>query len=226
MRSLLETTENTRDLGGFLRKNGEKTRTFQLLRSDEPSHPSEADFHFLLSRGITTVIDLREKAAVNRQENPFANCTGFSWRHCPIQEGSGIPACVEAVPESYLQIAESCGAAEAFREMGAAPGGVLFHCSAGKDRTGTLSAIMLTLAEVPEETIVQDYLLTGVCIRGRQELLFQRFPELDRNIVIPQPRHIRGFLKLWREKYGTAENYLQAIGLTNDQIEKLRRKLC
>ncbi len=133
---------------------------------------------------------------------------------------------MEAVPESYLQIAESCGAAEAFREMGAAPGGVLFHCSAGKDRTGTLSAIMLTLAEVPEETIVQDYLLTGVCIRGRQELLFQRFPELDRNIVITQPRHIRGFLKLWREKYGTAENYLQAIGLTNDQIEKLRRKLC
>ena len=226
MKSLLETTENTRDLGGYTRRNGERTRCFQLLRSDVPAYPSEADFRFLLSHGITTVIDLREETAVNRQENPFANHPGFSWHHCPIQEGSGIPESVEAVPGSYLQIAESVGAAAAFKRIGEAPGGVLFHCSAGKDRTGTLSAILLTLAQVPEGTIVQDYLLTGDCIGGRLELVRQRFPELDMGIITPQPRHILGFLKLWREKYGTAESYLQAIGMTNEEIEQLRRKLC
>lgn len=226
MKSLLETTENTRDLGGYARENGEKTRCFQLLRSDKPDHPSETDFRFLLSHGITTVIDLREEAAVNRQENPFANHPGFSWHHCPIQEGSGIPESVEAVPGSYLQIAESAGAAEAFKRMAEASNGVLFHCSAGKDRTGTLSAILLMLAQVPEETIVEDYLLTGECIQWRLKLVHQQFPELDMNIVTPQPRHILDFLKLWREKYGTAENYLQAIGLTNEQIEKIRCKLC
>ena len=133
---------------------------------------------------------------------------------------------MEAVPGSYLQIAESPGAAEAFRVMGAAPGGVLFHCSAGKDRTGTLSAILLTLADVPEEQIVQDYLLSRECLRDRQALLHQRFPELDMNIVIPSERHIKGFLQLWKEKYTTAENYLHSIGLTDLEIEHIRRKLC
>lgn len=226
MKSLLDTTQNTRDLGGYLRINGEKTRPFRFLRSDKPEHPSQSDFQFLLSHGITTVIDLREESAVNRLENPFANHPGFFWHHCPIQEGSGIPESVEAVPGSYLQIAESPGAAEAFRVMASAPDGVLFHCSAGKDRTGTLSAILLMLAQVPEETIVSDYLMTGECIRERLDLVHQRFPELDMNIVTPSERHIAGFLRLWKEKYSTAEHYLQSIGLTDGQIEKLRRKLC
>ena len=226
MKSLLDTTQNTRDLGGYLRINGEKTRPFRFLRSDKPEHPSQPDFQFLLSHGITTVIDLREESAVNRLENPFANHPGFFWHHCPIQEGSGIPESVEAVPGSYLQIAESSGAAEAFRVMASAPDGVLFHCSAGKDRTGTLAAILLMLAQVPEETIVSDYLMTGECIRERLELVHQRFPELDMNIVTPSERHIAGFLRLWKDKYSTAEHYLQSIGMTDGQIEKLRRKLC
>ena len=226
MKSLLDTTQNTRDLGGYLRINGEKTRPFRFLRSDKPEHPSQSDFQFLLSHGITTVIDLREESAVNRLENPFANHPGFFWHHCPIQEGSGIPESVEAVPGSYLQIAESSGAAEAFRVMASAPDGVLFHCSAGKDRTGTLSAILLMLAQVPEETIVSDYLMTGECIRERLDLVHQRFPELDMDIVTPSERHIAGFLRLWKEKYSTAEHYLQSIGMTDGQIEKLRQKLC
>ena len=226
MKSLLETTQNTRDLGGYLRINGEKTRPFRFLRSDKPAHPSQSDFQFLLSHGITTVIDLREESAVNRLENPFANHPGFVWHHCPIQEGSGIPESVEAVPGSYLQIAESPGAAEAFRVMASAPDGVLFHCSAGKDRTGTLAAILLTLVQVPEETVVSDYLITGECIRERLDLVHQRFPELDMDIVTPLPGHIRGFLDLWKSKYKTAENYLHTIGLTDGQMDNLRKKLC
>ena len=77
-----------------------------------------------------------------------------------------------------------------------------------------------------EEEIVRDYLLSRECLRSRLALVRQRFPELDMNIVIPSERHIMGFLRLWEEKYHTAEHYLQAIGLTNSQIEKLRRKLC
>ena len=226
MKSLLETTQNTRDLGGYLRINGEKTRPFRFLRSDKPAHPSQSDFQFLLSHGITTVIDLREESAVNRLENPFANHPGFVWHHCPIQEGSGIPESVEAVPGSYLQIAESPGAAEAFRVMASAPDGVLFHCSAGKDRTGTLAAILLTMVQVPEETVVSDYLITGECIRERLDLVHQRFPELDMDIVTPLPGHIRGFLDLWKSKYRTAENYLHTIGLTDGQMDNLRKKLC
>ena len=110
--------------------------------------------------------------------------------------------------------------------MADAPGGVLFHCSAGKDRTGTLSAILLALAEVSEEEIVRDYLLSRECLQNRLALVHQRFPELDMNIVTPSERHIKGFLRLWREKYAAAEDYLRSIGLTDAQIENLRRKLC
>ena len=139
--SLLETTENTRDLGGHTAPDGRVTRYHVLLRSDVPREPSSRDVTYLREHGIDTIIDLRESSATERDGSFFAERDGFHCCPCPIPEGSGIPASPAAVPESYMGIVESPGTASALAAMADAPGGVLFHCTAGKDRTGVLSAV-------------------------------------------------------------------------------------
>lgn len=224
MQSILETTENTRDLGGYSGKSG-ITRNWMFLRSDAPKQLTEGDTALLLSHNITTIIDLREPGKVNLAENPFVSRKQFDWHHCPISEGSSIPQSVEAVPESYLAISESNGMAEAFHCIAAAPAGVLFHCTAGKDRTGVLSCILLQLAEVPEELVLLDYALTGEYLVNRLRSIREKFPELDPDIYHPHPSHLAAFLERWKEKYGNAENYLQSIGLSSDEIRMIRFKL-
>ena len=183
--SLLETTENTRDLGGHTAPDGRVTRYHVLLRSDVPREPSSRDVTYLREHGIDTIIDLRESSATERDGSFFAERDGFHCCPCPIPEGSGIPASPAAVPESYMGIVESPGTASALAAMADAPGGVLFHCTAGKDRTGVISAVVLLLCGVPREEIVADYVLSAQCLRGRLGEVHRRFPQLDMAIVTP-----------------------------------------
>ncbi len=223
--SLLETTENTRDLGGHTAPDGRVTRYHVLLRSDVPREPSSRDVTYLREHGIDTIIDLRESSATERDGSFFAERDWFHCCPCPIPEGGGIPASPAAVPESYMDIAESPGAASALAAMADAPRGVLFHCTAGKDRTGVISAVVLLLCGVPREEIVADYVLSAQCLRGRLGEVHRRFPQLDMAIVTPCEWYMQQFLSLFLARYGGAEEYLRSRGMSGGQISRLRGKL-
>ena len=224
MKSLLETTCNTRDLGGYACENG-VTKRLSVLRSDSQKAPSEKDFRFLFENGITTIIDLRDAAAVKKEKSGFDGAAGFRYHNCPIEEGSGVPISFSAVPHSYMDIAESAVMPEVFSIIANAPGGVMFNCSAGKDRTGVLSALLLMLAGVSDEDIIYDYLLTKECNRERLERFHKLFPEVDMNIVTPCEGHIVTFLALFRAKYGGVREYLRSIGINAEDAEKIKEKL-
>ena len=223
--SLLEGTENTRDLGGHPTLYGGRTRSLYLLRSDVPKNLSERDIAFLLNAGVTDIVDLRESASLGREQSTPEVTRGFTVRHCPIPEGAGIPESPAAVPRSYMVIAESAGMAEALHAIAGAERGVLFHCTAGKDRTGVVSAVLLSLVGVPEEEIIADYVLTAECIKERLRNMHERFPQIDMTVVTPCEDYLRGFLALWKAKYGCAENYLHSLGLTEEEVQRLREKL-
>lgn len=224
-KSLLETTDNTRDLGGYLRTNGEQTKRLRLIRSCVPKYASKADAAFLRDNGIDTIIDLREDKSVEAGACSLSGMPGFRYIRCPITEGSGIPESPEMVPVSFLQIAESKGAADALHAIASAPAGVLFHCSAGKDRSGVLAAILLLLADVPEETVIADYMLTKEYAKGRLAMVRERFPDIDPRVFTPSEPHMRSFLALFFAKYGTVQEYLRRIGLQEAEIRHIREKL-
>ena len=112
-----------------------------------------------------------------------------------------------------------------YRSIAQAPRGVLFHCSAGKDRTGVVSAILLLLADVRDRDIIENYMMTKECNVKRFARARQNHPDLDINIIIPREEFILRFLQLFREKYGNAENYMRSIGVLPDEIERIRGKL-
>ncbi|MCR5033186.1 MAG: tyrosine-protein phosphatase [Lachnospiraceae bacterium] len=225
-KSLLETTRNTRELGGY-RVEGKSvyTQKNRILRSDAPLHPSVKDVEYLKKKEITTIIDLRCAEDLARAPHGLALAEGFSYHNCPIVEGSGIPESVAAVPASYLAIAESTGAAQAFHTIASSTTGILINCSAGKDRTGVVSALLLWLCGVRRSDIVYDYMRTKEYNRERFALIHERYPDIDMNIVIPRESYMEDFMQLLEEKYGTVEQYFATAGISETEQQKIREKL-
>ncbi len=225
-RSLLETTLNTRDLGcNKSTVSGERLKPWRVLRSDSQCYPSENDVVLLKKHHICTIIDMRGEADVQKKPSGFAGREGFAYRNIPIHEGSGIPENTDAVSGSYMDIAQSKNAAKVFKAIASAPGGVMINCTAGKDRTGVVSAVLLGICGVSEAEIVADYMLTKTYNQKRFELIHQNFPDVDMNIVIPSERYMEGFLHLLKAKYGSFRQYLLDIGVTSDEIDEIKEKL-
>lgn len=225
-RVLLKTTLNTRELGGY-RIQGEKsyTRFNALIRSDIQRCPSEEDLDFLRRNNITTIIDMRGRQDVMMAPSGFAGLEEFEYHNIPIDEGSGVPESVEAVPGSYVAIATAKNMPEVFRLIAASKTGVMFNCTAGKDRTGVVSALILWLCGVSREDILFDYMLTKECNRERFVLIHENYPEIDMNIVIPNEGYMCKFLDLIEQQYGNVEGYFTAIGITEKAQRAIRNKL-
>lgn len=224
-KSLLETTMNTRELGGYLTAFGNVTLCSRLLRSDEPLCPDSRDIAYLLKERITTIIDLRGKQEMEKRPNPFADMPGFFYRNIPIEEGGAIPESTAAVPGSYLAIAGAANSRQVYQCIAHAPEGVLFHCAAGKDRTGVVSAVLLLLVGVCEEDIIENYMLTKEYNQKRFLRARQSFPNIDINIIIPHEEYMRKFLHMFRAAYGDARQYLENIGLPESEVRLIVHKL-
>lgn len=224
--SLLETTQNTRDLGGHKAKEGGLTKYGMLIRSDVQNYPNERDFEYLKEHGITTIIDMRGQKDVERKPSGFADAEGFDYFNFQVDEGSGVPKSRELVPVSYLNIAQAEAMSNIFKCMANAKSGVMFNCTAGKDRTGVVSAILLMHAGVSDEEITRNYVLTKEYGKERLELVHKNFPELDMSIITPCEWFMEEFLRLFREKFGDTQSYFESLGLSETEIQKLYEKLC
>ena len=238
----LEGAHNVRDLGGYETVDGRRTRWKTFLRSDGMHRLTSRDREQLLRYGVRTVIDLRRTEEVRSQPNVFAdsdsvaylrrNLTGDDWTSNALDS---IPDLDQAqrMARNYVRSLDTRQAS--YREVLAAlasPGALpaIFHCTAGKDRTGRIAALLLANAGVDEETIVEDYALSA---RYR----FQAYladpsnqPDVPRDVktwreyqgIVSPPQTMRLVLKHLNDRYGGVPGYLRAIGLTDDQIESLR----
>ena len=159
-KSLLETTYNTRDLGGHRTADGRITLFDRIYRSDRQENPSSNDIDTLISKSINTIIDLRTDWEIEQKPSGFAGLEGFDYHNYSVLEGSGIPDAVEAVPGSYIDIACEKNMKAVFETIAGSEGGVMYNCAAGKDRTGVVTAILLMLCGVPDDEIIADYMVT------------------------------------------------------------------
>ena len=223
--SLLKTTRNTRDLGGHPAAGNRVTVPDRIWRSDRQENPDPEDIALLRSKGITTIIDMRTEEDNLTKPSFFRSLEGFTFLNYPIIEGDTIPESVEAVPGSYINIACSENMPRILKAIADADTGVMYNCAAGKDRTGVVTAILLMLCGVSDEEITADYMLTKECNRERFELLRQRRPDVDMNIVIPRESYIRDFMDLFRERFGSVDGYFACIGLSEETKQKLLARL-
>ncbi|MFE3787013.1 tyrosine-protein phosphatase [Streptomyces goshikiensis] len=163
-----ERLHNFRDLGGYRTADGRTVAWGALYRADSLGKLSGADWERFLALDIRTVIDLRypwEIEAKGRipQAHRFTYAN-LSIEHRPYDQAEIDPAVDpwRYLADRFAEVTED-GAAEirqTIELIATGPGPAVFHCTSGKDRTGIIAALVLTLLEVPREEIVADFALT------------------------------------------------------------------
>jgi len=223
--SLLSSTTNTRDLGGFPISAGRWTQRNRIWRSDAPVVFCETDEQRLKEQNITTVIDLRTDSEAERRPCAYAGRSGFAYQHFPVTAGSVPPDTLEEVPFTYLQIAQQHEAAEAIHAVASSDTGVLFCCTAGKDRTGVIAALLLSACGVDRQLIIEDYAVSRYYNRDRLERYLAEHPETDRRIVLANETSMDRFLALAASHFGGIHRYFEQSGLSPADLVLIRRKL-
>lgn len=217
---------NLRDLGGYPAGDGGTTVWERLLRGDVPTGFSEEDIDWLLERDITTVVDLRHDDETEYRPDELKFIPGFTYHHCNLAGGGLLPNSEADVAAGYFRMLdEKNGVAEALRAIAGAPGGVLFHCTAGKDRTGCIAALLLSLAGVSRADILADYQVSETYLASLLHRMRERAPELAAFLGRSKSEYMEGCLNLLTEKYGSVPEYLRSAGLTEAELERLRNKL-
>ena len=217
---------NLRDLGGYPVTGGGETAWERMLRGDNPEHLTEEDIQWLLERDITTVVDLRSEAEVGHKPDQLSGVQGFSYLNCPLLEPDRMPNLENDVGAGYFRVLEGRRRmVKALRAVAAAPGGVLFHCTAGKDRTGLMAALLLGLAGAERADLLADYQVSETYLADAIRQIRERVPDLSAFAGASRAEYLSGCLDLLEEKYGSIPGYLRAIGLTEEELAALRGKL-
>lgn len=171
----LESVKNARDLGDWTLDDGSKIPYGRVFRSGKLSSATAADVAKLRSLGIRTSIDLRSKAeALISGKDPGAE-QGFSGT-------TSAPMVGVASADGYKDIVnnQKSSIATAFRALADSSSyPVIIHCTAGKDRTGVVSALLLELLGVPRKQIVEEYLLSATTGSVSADWLEAALSEVD-----------------------------------------------
>ncbi len=233
----LEGAYNIRDIGGYPTTAGTTTRWRTFLRADSLHNLTPAGQQALVDYGVRTIIDLRFAQECSAAPNVFAAADNVRYINLSLFEGSAPNALGRQLPDlesiyRYI-LDERQAAVKAILELMADDAfPVLIHCTAGKDRTGLITALLLGLAGVDHATIAEDYALTAqygaelltqlhdqAAAAGRDMVTYARFLEA-------KPAAMHNTLAYLEEKYVSVPAYLAQIGLTATQIAQLRQQLC
>ncbi|MFG2146201.1 tyrosine-protein phosphatase [Streptomyces sp. NPDC048696] len=232
-----ERLHNFRDLGGYCASDGRTVRWGRLYRSDSLAKLQGADWDRFLALGIRTVIDLRYPWEIEAKGR-VPDADGFTYlnlsvEHRPYDQAEIDPALDpwRFLADRYAEVALD-GAEElrqALEAIASESGPQVFHCASGKDRTGLLAALVLSLLGVDEDTIAADFALTELAT----DRLIADWRAANPGRALNWPGYgrapeevIRLFLADLTDTYGSVRDYaVKHIGVDDALIERLRARL-
>jgi len=238
--------DNFRDLGGYPTLHGSSTRWGRVFRSDRLDGLSADDQAMIESLGISTVFDLRSNAEAAAAPDQLPGTV--TRVHLPMssdvaQHRSLLARIIDGtlpkfdnddMAAGYLNMLEGFG--DYFTEVidtVAAGQRILFHCTAGKDRTGVMAMVLLGLAGVPEPYLLDDYEISqryrrpGSDSRFQEQIRAAGFDPEDFATMWLSPRVVMrqtldGLRQRWRDHAG----YLDSIGVSDETVNAARSSLC
>ncbi|MDA1128425.1 MAG: tyrosine-protein phosphatase [Chloroflexi bacterium] len=233
----LEGCVNFRDLGGYSAAGGRTVRWRRLFRSDSPNSLTEADVQTVTGDlGVLSVIDLRSSSGVADDGRGLLALSGIGYHQFPLLERRGFlpptsgAEVEERLTDMYQWILFNAGAlmAQAFTTLAQQLNQpALFHCSAGKDRTGVLGATILEVLGVGREDIVNDFLMTNDVIDGILARLHKMpgFEDSTREGIMAPRAAIEKYLDAAQSEFGGSEAYLRQHGVQQQTIDSFRESM-
>lgn len=250
---------NARDLGGIRCKSG-RIKEKVLLRSGHLHSATAQDVQLLKQLGLQRVIDLRNDAetlrnpdieieGVTTERISVLNPTfGISFETLngqqvaqQMRDGADKLASEGTSPEQYMQLLykkfateEFC--AERFGKFLCAladrpvSGATLWHCTAGKDRCGVATALLLHCLGADRDEIMQDYLLSNTHLYDRTESILNKIApylsdkqlQIAERMITVDESYLQTFWKTAEERFGSADNFVSRCGVTEERKERLR----
>jgi len=252
---------NLRDVGGIPTTDGHEIAAGQLLRSDNLQSLTDADIEALLRLGLTDVVDLRSDYEAEMEgpgplvEHPEVAIHQLSlfreWREGvgedkpddrpEVLPGEALPW-VDLEPSveldnpvashylSYL-VDRPDSVLAALRTIAEARGATLVHCAAGKDRTGTIVALALTVAGADREAVIADYAASSERMQAIVDRLMASTTYADNlrdrplSSHLTYPETMRVLFEHLDAEYGGVDALLARLGWTEDDTRRLRAKL-
>ena len=228
---------NARDLGGLSTKNGGSTRHGVFVRTANLSELDNNGAQAIYDHGVRTIIDLRCAEELRMTPSNIPAHVPFAVHHLPFlgasmgewqirqvddSDGRGYNDMLDKFQPEVQTIMQTIA--------DVTQGGVLFHCYAGKDRTGLTAMLLLSLAEVPDEVIAHDYELSHTGLDRMREKHLAHEKDINKHEQIMHeyrcsPHYMHSALNHLRTKFGGTANYLQAIGLSYTAIDQMRQRL-
>ncbi|GMK37820.1 protein-tyrosine-phosphatase [Paenibacillus sp. CCS19] len=238
---------NFRDLGGYQTTDGKTVKWGKLFRGEELGHLTSSDLTYVHNMGLKSIVDYRTDAEVNALADPVIPGA----QYIRTDEGNaGSAADLNAMIASGLLKDEASAVAMMVgfnKQMVDAPKfyiqlmellndpnniGLVQHCTAGKDRTGLGSAIILLTLGVDEKTVMEDYLASNVyrAEANKKAVEAVRQQVKDENVVAAisalmgvQKEFLQAAIDEMKAKYGSIDNFIeQGLGITKEERAKLK----
>jgi protein-tyrosine phosphatase len=224
----LDGTRNVRDVGGYPTAGGRRTRWRTLLRSDELTRLPVATRDALEGLGLRQVIDLRWPEELVVSPNTFAGLASGPVRYTSIPLLADDPTPHAGLAGMYQHVLDARGTqlADVVRAL-LADGGLpaVIGCAAGKDRTGVTIALLLDLAGVPRDVIVEDYAVSASYFASPVAHIEPDDWRSGSLVVDSPPEFIESALAHLDERHGGARSLLRSHGISDDEMDRLVERL-
>ena len=211
---------NFRDLGGIRTTDGRCVKWGKLFRADELSRLTDTDLEYLSSIPLSTIVDFRfsEETTASPDKIPGSVKEYYNYEIKPGNISvSGLETMTTEQADSvmidiYTLLVSDPGCVKCFRDFftllqndNNAP--LLFHCSAGKDRTGLATAFILTALGVDEATILEDYMLSNIYLKDKYAPIKEKMPRIAPLFEV-KPDFFNTAMEIINKNHGSLENFL------------------
>lgn len=229
---------NFRDLGGYPTSTGRALRWRTLFRSDALHALSAADIlRFRDELAISDIVDLRSSFELSNEGRGPLEAEPIGFHHLPLFDGdtrSADHAAAEqmSLGERYVGLLEMARdpIARVIETLAQARRGAVYHCAAGKDRTGVISAVLLGVLDVHDDLIVADYALSAKNIDAIIERVMNMkgyedtLREMPADTLHAKPETMEIVVREIGERYGSMTGYLRESGVGDDVFAALKAK--
>ena len=221
---------NARDLGGLPLQDG-RVREGALIRSESLTRLDEGGVEAMREAGVSRVLDLR-RPGESPDPHPFADDEA-TYVNLPVEDPADIKRHTGPMVDLYLDMVDArpeLFAAAVAAIADAPPGAVVVHCAGGKDRTGLVTALALTVAGADKEVVAADYALTEERLEPLMrthlaKIVDDAAREQFREYQSTPAANMLAVLDHLEDQHGSVAEYLLSGGLTEEQLERLRDRL-